>query len=707
MPENAPAFINRELSWLEFNRRVLEEAQDASVPLLERVKFLGITASNLDEFFMVRVGGLQQLVRAGKRGTDPAGLSAEEQLAEISRRAHAFVGDQYACLLKELDPQLAAAGIRRLSVKELAAPQIKYLEQFFEREVYPVVTPMAVGGVEDFPLLPGLNVSLCVRLAPKPDAELAGARRFAVIALPRRAARFVVLPKSEGYQYVLLEELVTGFLDRLFPGNAVEECAAFRITRNADMSVTEDQAGDLLSQMQEVLNERRESDCVRLEVSQGVSKEMMAFFREALGVGDPDVYEAPGPLDLGSFLRFSVPSAPAALRNEPWPPQLPADLACSESIFEMLSERDVLLFHPYDTFDPVQKLLEQAADDPDVLAIKQILYRTSENSPIVSALARAAERGKHVTAVVELKARFDEARNIERARELERAGVHVIYGIKGLKTHAKVCLVVRREPSGIRRYVHFGTGNYNEITARLYSDVSYMTTLEDYGADASMFFNAITGYSEPPRYRKIEAAPIGLRSQLLEFIENEAQRCQQGQAGRIMAKMNSLADPDIIKALYAASQAGVQVQLSVRGICSLKPEVKGLSDNITVVSVVDRFLEHSRILYFGHGGEPLIYISSADWMPRNIHRRIELLVPVEDPACRARLVAILETGFQDTVKARRLLPDGTYERVRGKSRKGGAVRSQEAFYRAACDAARQDEDKSRNVFVPVGPAAGA
>jgi len=701
MTTSISQFINRELSWLEFNRRVLEEARDSEVPVLERLRFLAITGSNLDEFFMVRVGGLWQLRRAGKNGRDDSGLSVEEQIVEIASRAHGFVSEQYACLAKDILEPLAAEGIRILEMGQLSPEQSHHVERVFDQEIYPVVTPMALPEPGDFPLLPGLGLNLCVRLAPPDDTR--SEPRFAIIALPRSASRFIALPAKEGLQYILLEEVVRGFAGRFFPGNSVAECAAFRITRNADQSVSEDLAGDLLAQMREVLEERKDSDCVRIEVSQGVSKTMMKFFAGALGLEESMVYEVPGPVGLSAFAKLASMPGHNKLRWEQWSPQASQELR-SESIFDLLTRKDLLLFHPYDSFDPVLRLVEQAADDPDVLAVKQTLYRTSDNSPVVAALARAAERGKHVTAIVELKARFDEDRNIQRALALERSGVHVIYGIKGLKTHAKVCLVVRREASGIRRYVHFGTGNYNEGTARLYSDVSYMTSREDYTSDAAVFFNVITGYSAPVNYRKLDSAPLALRARLIELIESETQRAQQGQKGRIMAKLNSLTDADLIKALYVASQAGVEIQLNVRGICCLRPGVPGLSENISVVSIVDRFLEHSRIFYFHHGGDPEVLISSADWMPRNLDRRIELMVAVEDPECRDRLVRILDTCMQDNVKGRKLLPDGSYERVKPKSRKD-LIRSQKVFYRAAMDTAAQDEQMRKKVFEPVLPAA--
>ena len=694
-------FINRELSWLAFNRRVLEEALDTSLPLLERLKFLSITSSNLDEFFMVRVGGLHLLASQGSEIPDPSGLEPAEQLAAVSRIVRQMVADQYACLLDDLEIKMAAAGIRRLNVDQLTPGQDAYVEGLFEHELYPVITPMAVDLDEPFPLLTGLGINLCVRLKALKGADIP---RFAIVAVPKGVARFITVPTDRGYHYLLLEDIITAFLDRIFPGEPILESAPFRITRNADMSIREDAAGDLLEKMKEVLTERKQSSCVRLEISGSASDVLRSFLKTSLGLDKASVYSIPGPLDLGAYFRLSSMTGFENLKLEPWPPQPSPDVGPSESIFEAIARRDILLFHPYEHFDPVLRLVEEAADDPNVLAIKQILYRTSENSPVVAALARAADRDKHVTVVVELKARFDEARNIEWASALEHAGVQVIYGLRGLKTHAKICIVVRREPTGIRRYMHFGTGNYNEKTARLYSDISFMTCHEDFGADASAFFNTITGYSQPVRYRKIEAAPIGLRARIVELIENEIERRKQGQEARIMAKLNSLADADLTKTLYEASKAGVSIRLNIRGICCLRPGVPGLSENISVVSIIDRFLEHSRIFYFHNGGDAKVFISSADWMTRNLDRRVELLVPVDDPYCRKKLVEILDTCHDDNVKARWLQPDGSYSKVEPVSRKN-AVRAQEVFYRRACEAAKTAKKAVGTVFEPERPVA--
>jgi len=554
-------YINRELSWLEFNQRVLDEARDATTPLLSRLMFLAITGSNLDEFFMVRVGGLQLLDQQASTQTDASGMTPQQQLASISARTHRMMLEQYTCYLNELEPALAEAGIRRVRPAELTRQQSKAIAQVFESRIYPVLTPMAVGGRDDFPLLINQTLNACVQLEAVADDE---GPRFAIIPFGPSSSRFITLPSEGGYEYMLLEDAVEMFADRFFPGEQIVECVAFRITRNADLAVREDLASDLLVQMEHLLDARTAGDCVRLEIGDGVTPATLRFLRDTLDVDDVNVYAAPGPVDLAEFMQLIDLPGFDNLRYDPWPPQASPDVDPTADIFSTIARDDVLLYHPYDSFDPVLRLIEEAAVDPDVLAIKQTLYRTSRNSPVVAALRQAAERGKYVTVIVELKARFDEARNMEWARSLEQAGVQVFYGVKGYKTHSKLCIVVRREPAGIRRYVHFGTGNYNETTARLYSDVSLMTCNEELGADATNFFNAITGYSQPQKFRRIEAAPIGLRERLLEMIQSETQRQKESGHASITAKLNSLVDPEIIDALYEASQAGVPVRLNIR-----------------------------------------------------------------------------------------------------------------------------------------------
>lgn len=697
MSKAVSKFINRELSWLEFNQRVLNEARDASVPLLERLKFLAITGSNLDEFFMVRVGGLQILRARGVAKLDPSGMMPGDQLQAISQRSHQIMVDQYQCFIDEIEPRLVEAGIRRVRRGEMTERQRHVAEQILSTEIFPIVTPIAVTSADRFPQLINQTLNVCVRLAP--DSKGGKDSRFAIIPFGRATRRFITLPAQGGYAYTLVEDVVSMFVERFFPGERVLESAPFRITRNADIAIQDDAAADLLSDMEELLAERKQTDCVRLETSAEASPEMLDYLQRTLEVAGTDVFQAPGPLALADFIQLTELKGFEVLRYEPWPPQPSPDIDPTKSMFDVITQRDVLLCHPYESFDPVIRLVEEAADDPDVLAIKQTLYRTSRSSPVVAALARAARRGKYVTAIVELKARFDEARNIEWAKQLEQADVQVIYGVKGLKTHAKVCVIVRREPQGFVRYVHFGTGNYNEVTARIYSDISFMTCNEELGADATSFFNAVTGYSQPQPFRKLEMAPLGLRDKLLEMIEAETRRRQQGQKAHIVAKLNSLVDTQIIEALYAASQAGVTIKLNVRGICCLRPGVPGLSENIEVISIVDRFLEHSRILYFYHGGDERVFISSADWMPRNLEGRVELLVPVEDIAARRRLIAILDTYFRDTLKASRLLPDGSYERVRPRGRRKG-IASQEMLYRETCEAVRRAKQAKTVTFEP-------
>lgn len=686
-------YFNRELSWLEFNQRVLGEAQDNDNPLLERLKFLAITASNLDEFYMVRVGGLQWMQQAGKSQRDPSGRNASEQLTAINESAVKIVADMYRCFLADVEPALAAEGITRYRDTGLSERQLIALRKIFEQEILSVVSPLAITTDRQFPLLVNLALNLCVRLAPATSDDQP---RFAIIPCPRSATRRLTLPSERGYDYILLEDAIEHFLLDFFPGMEIQQCIPFRISRNADISVREDSAADLMVEIQGVLAARRESDCVRLELSATADETTLRFLMESLNIDETRVTRVPGPIDLSCFFGLSEIQGFDALRDPHWPPQASPDVDPKQSMFENIADHDILLHHPYDQFDPVIRLLQEAADDPDVLAIKQTLYRTSENSPIVAALRRAAEKGKHVTAVVELKARFDEARNIEWARHLEQANVQVIYGVQGLKTHAKTCMVVRREPTGIQRYLHFGTGNYNEKTARLYGDISLLTCDEPLGRDVAAFFNAITGFSHPIEFRKLEAAPLTLRDRLLELIAGETERKRQGQRASIVAKLNSLVDPDVIDGLYEASQAGVMVRLNVRGICCLRPGVAGLSENIQVVSIVDRYLEHARIAYFYHGGDEQVVISSADWMPRNLDRRVELLVPVDDVACQKRLIAILETYFDDNVKATWLQPDGSYQPVAGKP----PFRCQSVHYEEACDRVRAAKESSRNVFIP-------
>ncbi|MGQ9661486.1 MAG: polyphosphate kinase 1 [Kiritimatiellia bacterium] len=688
-------FLNRELSWLEFNQRVLEEALDSDVPLLERVGFLAITASNLDEFFMVRVGGLEILRAEGSRERDPSGLTPAQQLTVVWQRVRRMVADQYLCWNKHLTPRLSEAGIRQVLPGRLTEVQFQYLTTIFRDEIVSVVTPMAVDPEGVSPFVRALRLNVLVRLERKN-----GETQYAIVPIPACLPRLVALPAERGYEYILIEDVLRLFIRDLFPGIPAAEAVPFRITRNADLELQESDAPDLVARMQEVLAARKRSECLRLEIQQPASAAAVSFLKRMFRVEKEKTIEVQSPLDLSALRTLTELPGFDSLRYEPWPPQLPPVPDPRNSIFEELKLSDMLLCHPYESFEPILRLLQEAAEDPNVLAIKQTLYRVTHNSPVIAALVRAAERGKAVTVFVELKARFDEARNIELARTLEENGVQVVYGVKGLKTHAKVLIVVRREPEGIVRYVHFGTGNYNERTASQYSDVSFMTRDPDLGADAAAFFNTISGYSEPQPFRKLEMAPFHLLERILELTEDEIQRKRQGQDALIMAKMNSLVETEVIRALYRASQAGVRILLNVRGICCLRPGIRGLSENIEVISIVDRFLEHARIFYFLHGGKEQVFISSADWMPRNLLRRVEVMVPVEHPTCRRKLIEVLRTYFEDNVKSRRLLPDGSYQRIHpGKGET--PFRSQEILYRRTLKVAEQARRGKRTILEPL------
>jgi polyphosphate kinase len=695
------SYLNRELSWLEFNRRVLNEAEDDSVPLLERMNFLAITASNLDEFFMVRVGGLYLMVEDGMTKPDASGMTPLEQLEKVSFKAREMVNAQYSLFRDVIRPQLQAAGINILRPEDLNEEQGQHISRYFEDEILPIYSPIAIEGPDNFPVISNLGLNVVARLRNKtvPQKPV-----FAVIPLGPGIRRFVQLPGDGSLNVIPVESIIQTFLDRYFPGADIAESAAFRITRNADLSVNDEMVADFLAEMEGVLSRRKESGCVRLEVDRPVSRQLNAFFLRVTRVKQENIYEVQGGLDLADLRELYAREGFSSLRYASWIPRDSLGLKPGQSIFTAIAKQDILLSHPYDSFDPVVRMVTEAAGDPDVLAIKQTLYRTSSDSPVVAALRLAAESGKTVTAIVEVKARFDEERNIEWARELERSGVQVLYGVRGLKTHAKICIVVRREPQGIVRYMHFGTGNYNDRTARLYTDIGLLTCNPDLGADATAFFNAVTGYSEPQQFLKIAAAPLGLRQKIISLIDGAASRSQQGQKAEISAKMNSLVDQELIARLCKASQAGVKIRLNVRGVCCLRPGIKDVSENIAVISIVDRYLEHSRIFHFHVGQDHMVYISSADWMPRNLDRRVELMVPVEDPACRAGCIAILEQCFKDTAKASRLLPDGRYERLEAGPGKRKGLRVQEALYREACERAETADQKRRTTLEPLRPA---
>src|SRR3954447_1528629 len=688
-------FINRELSTVAFLERILEEAGDRQIPLLQRLRFLGILSGALDEFFMIRVAGLKQQISGHVEETGPDALTPAELLQEISRRCHALVERQDRIFLEDVLPALQHAGIRLVS-GPLSPESEKAAAGFFEREVLPVLTPMALDPAHPFPHLRNKSLNVAIRFAARPGARL----RYGVVPVPLLLPRLVSLPGGS----VPLEDLIARYVTKLFPEMPIEGSWAFRLTRNWDLSIDEEEAEDLLVTIEREVRRRDRGAAVRLQINASPDEPIARFLAAELNLGENDVYWQRRPLALSEFFA-GVSSRPEVmqLHDEPFTPVLPAAVADGGAdLLAEVRERDVLLHHPYESFEPVVSFIESAADDPDVLAIKMTLYRTEPGSPIVRALQRAAENGKQVTALVELKARMDEEANILWARELERSGVHVVYGLIGFKTHCKLAMLVRREGTSLRRYVHLGTGNYNNTTARSYSDLSLFTAREDFAADATSLFNLLTGYSKPDRWRKFLISPLGLKQSILQLIEDEI---RAGPDGRIVAKMNALADPDVIKSLYRASSAGVEIDLLIRGICCLRPSVAGLSDRIRVTSVVDRFLEHARVWHFHARGEKKIYLASGDWMHRNFMRRVDVAFPVEAPELKERILSeILRTMLGDTAKARVLRADGSYERVKPPSN-GPAVRSQEQFIALARRASFADASRSPAVE-PLLAAAG-
>ena len=723
MKKSKTNYINRELSWLEFNQRVLDQSAVESVPLLERLKFLAISAANLDEFMMVRVGGLKLVEASGDTKPDIAGLTATEQLAKIRSRIRKMY-DFQSKQLKQLQPVLSEHGIKRLRASDLSETQHDFLRRQFTNEISAALAPLAVENSYGFPLLSGARLCICVRLRSNPkdiiqpkklavkakkaakkdgkanDDAADASERYALVPVGRSLNRIWTVPGSELFSFMYIEEVMTMFLSQIFGGQEVLEAVPFRVTRNGDVSIDEDSRADLLIDMQEMLKERETSQAVRLEICDSASEQMQSFLRDAVEVDAEDVYPIHGPLALSDLFAISGMKGFNNLKDSPWPPQPVPELGRRSEMFEKIAASDRVLIHPYQSYEPVIDFVRLAAEDPQVIAIKQTLYRTSKNSEIALALERAAENGKHVTCIVELKARFDEARNIQWAKRLEHAGVDVIYGIQGLKTHAKVCIVVRKETGGIRRYVHFGTGNYNESTAKLYSDVSFFTCDEQLGIDAIHFFNAITGLSVPQTLGKIAAAPINLRESVLEMIAIEIGNAKKEGTGEIIVKLNSLVDKELIDALYKASQAGVVVKLNVRGICCLLPGQEGLSENIRVVSIVDRLLEHARVFYFHHGGDDRLFISSADWMGRNLNRRVELMVPVEASEQKARLINMLKAYFEDNTNSSQLESDGTYKLVEAKKKKN-RFRSQEFLYKQAHQLYQAHTNPKTTVFEPI------
>ena len=692
-------FLNRELSWLDFNERVLAEAARADLPVLERVKFLAITAANLDEFFMVRVGGLQLLREQGRRVKDHAGLTPSQQWDQIHQRVTTFIAHQFAILGQQLLPLLAEKGIRRLAPAELTPVQRTHLETHFMEHIFPVLSPVALDP-EPRVSIPALQIALLCSILSQ-DAGMPS-KRLVLFTLPTNLPRHVLVPDASGTQhaYLNLEDVLCLFLQRYFPSEKVVATARFRLSRNSDIAADDESAFDLATEMEEILDQRMQSPTIRIEIEDGAPRDLTTTIRQLCGARTAQLFTIPGELDLRAYFHIAGLSGFEQLKVEPWDSHTSPQIDPGSSIFDAIRRSDILLHHPYESFDPVIQLIEEAAADPAVIAIKQILYRTAKNSRIVAALIRAAEAGKHVTVLVELKARFDEARNLERAGDLQSAGAQIIYGVRSLKTHAKICLIMRREAGHLVRYMHFGTGNYNEATAKLYTDISYLTCRQDYGSDASAFFNTVTGRSRFAHFEKISMAPYGLRERLLSMIQSETERARKGETAEIMLKMNSLKDRPMIEALYEASQAGVKVRLNVRGICCLRPGLKGLSENISVTSIIDRYLEHARIYYFRQGGRPVVFISSADFMSRNLSKRVELLVPIEDKEAKKRLTHILETHFADTARSHLLKPDGTWVQPHIPTAK--ALRSQQSFAKEATLRSQQ-RNQSPDVLVPHVP----
>jgi len=697
---NPKYYSNRELSWLLFNRRVLNEARDKSIPLFERLKFLSITSSNLDEFFMIRVASLRDMVNAGYQKKDIAGMTAAEQLGQLNKAIHEFVELQYSTYNRSLVPQLCQNGLQLIGRhEELTAEEADFVDKYFVENVYPVLTPMALDSSRPFPLIRNKTLNIAA-LVQKKDGK--GELEFATVQVPGVLSRIVHLPTDgKVRKIILLEEIIERNIQKLFLSNDIVCAYPYRIMRNADLTIAEDEAADLLKEIEKQVKKRQRGEAIRLEVEAGCDYRLLRILKEKLHLEEENIYFIDGPLDLTVLMKLYGLDGFMHLKAPAFTPQQVPRLPAGCVIFDEIKKGDILLHHPYQTFEPVVDFIRQAAKDPEVLAIKQTLYRVSGNSPIIAALEQAADNGKQVTVLVELKARFDEEHNIVWARKLEKAGCHVIYGLLGLKTHSKITLVVRREEDGIRRYVHLGTGNYNDATAKLYTDIGLLTCSEAIGEDATAVFNMLSGYSEPLVWNKLALAPLWLKDRFLYLIDREKKYAQAGRHAYMIAKMNSLCDKDMIEALYEASAAGVKIDLIVRGICCLKTGIKGVSENITVRSIVGNFLEHSRIFYFENDEHYEIYCSSADWMPRNLERRVEILFPVEQKELKEKLLHILQCQLRDNVKASVLQDDGTYEKAdkRGKH----VFQSQEAFCKEAiaeAKAAQKEVEADTRSFIP-------
>uniref|UniRef100_N2A025 Polyphosphate kinase n=1 Tax=Eubacterium plexicaudatum ASF492 TaxID=1235802 RepID=N2A025_9FIRM len=742
-------FENRELSWIKFDRRVLNEARDKTIPLLERLKFISITSSNLDEFFMVRVASLKDMQHAGVKKADIAGMDASKQLERVNKDTRELVNLQYSTYNRSLLPLMNQENIYVIDAYEkLTEEQAAFVDNYFENEVYPVLTPMAVDASRPFPLIRNKSLNIAAVIEYKgtgglldhkesnddmqpddlPEEEIAqesaetsekpdkkekkdkkkkkGTKpEFATVQVPSGMARLVPLPSKNPDEkvFILLEQVIEKNIDKLFLNYKVLCAYPYRIMRNADFSIDEDEAPDLLKEIQKQLKKRQWGEVIRLEVEDGIDKKLLEFLKDELHVENKqDIFYINGPIDFTFLMKMYGLEGCDHLRYEPHKPEPVPEIMPGENIFEAIQKGDILLHHPYQSFEPVIELIRQAAGDKQVLAIKMTLYRVSGNSPIIASLAQAAENGKQVTVLVELKARFDEENNIVWAKKLEQAGCHVIYGIVGLKTHSKIALVVRREDEGIRRYVHLGTGNYNDSTAKLYTDCGVLTCSEAVGEDATAVFNMLSGYSEPLSWNSLAVAPIWLRKKFLKLVRRETKNAREGKQAYIRAKMNSLCDQEMIEALYEASSAGVEIQLLIRGICCLRTGIKGVSEHIHVHSIVGNFLEHSRIFDFCNDGHPEVFMGSADWMPRNLDRRVEIVFPVLDEELKKKVLHILDVEFEDNIKAHVLQPDGTYEKIdkRGKMH----INSQEIFCReAGLCVPKQDKEYKDRVFVPAEP----
>ena len=714
-------YRNRELSWLSFNERVLSEARDKSIPLFERLKFLSITSSNLDEFHMIRVASLKDMVHAEYTKPDIAGMTPKEQLKAISEKTHEMVQVQYSTYNRSLLPALAHIGLNIISTHEALTPeQAAYVDEYFEENIYPVLTPMAMDSSRPFPLIrnktlnigaliqkkdSGLSAKTEKKEGKKEDNKKGKAElEFATVQVPSVLPRFITLPakEGEGCNVILLEEIIERNIGKLFLSYDVVCAHPYRVMRNADLSIDEDDAADLLKEIQKQPKKRQWGEVIRLEVEEKIDKRLLKILKHEFDIGDEDIFFIPGPVDLTFLMKMYGLEGFEKYKTPKYTPAAVPALQNEDDIFTNIRKGDILLHHPYQSFDPVVQFVKQAAKDPDVLAIKQTLYRVSGNSPIIAALAQAAENGKQVSVLVELKARFDEENNIVWAKMLEKAGCHVIYGLLGLKTHSKITLVVRREETGIRRYVHLGTGNYNDSTAKLYTDCGLLTCDARIGEDATAVFNMLSGYSEPESWNKLVVAPLWMRDRFLHLIAMEEANARKGQKAHIVAKMNSLCDRGIIAALYRAAAAGVKIDLIIRGICCLKVGIPGISENITVRSIVGNFLEHARIFYFYSNGSEEVYMGSADWMPRNLDKRVEIVFPVEDEKIKKEVMHILEIQMEDNVKAHILQPDGSYEKIdkRGKT----LICSQDYFCEEATRKAQVVlEPADTRVFRPAEP----